>query len=117
MRRLCPIGTGRSQGEAGMPERAVRARRLSLETLEDRLALSWAAVPPASITPPFSPTVVTLDRLGDAGGDAWINAEVDYYRFVAPAAGTYRFTTSTPTGPLDTVLGVFDSAGKRLAYN
>ena len=56
----------------------------------------------------------------DAGGDAWINSEVDYYRFVAClVSGAYRFSTSTPTGPLDTVLGVFQPTctGQRLAYN
>jgi hypothetical protein len=91
--------------------------RPTLEALEYRLVLSWAAVPPASVPPPLAPTAVTLDRLGDAGGDAWINSEVDFYRFVAPASGAYRFSTSTPTGPLNTVLGVYNAAGQRLAYN
>src|SRR5262245_2079733 len=84
--------------------------RPRLEVLEDRLALSRAALPPATITPPFSPTVVTLDRQGDAAGDAWINSEADFYRFSAPIAGTYRFSTATPVGPLDTVVGAFNTA-------
>lgn len=100
-----------------MAERPIPRRRLSVETLEDRLVPSWAATPPAAITPPTSPTVVSLDYQGDASGDGWITSEIDYYRFVAPASGTYRFSTSTPVGPLDTVVGVFSAVGQRLGHN
>src|SRR5262245_11478699 len=93
----------------GEPAAHARPR---VEPLEDRLALSWAATPPASIRPPVSPVVVGLNRLGDAAGTGWINGEVDYYRFAAGAAGTYRVSAATPGSPLDTVLAAFDAAGR-----
>jgi hypothetical protein len=93
-------------------------RRLEVEALEDRLVPSWAGVPPASIVPPASYTAVTLDAAGDARGSAAITAdETDYYSFIAPAAGNYRFSALTPASDLDPVLGVFGADGSRLAHN
>jgi hypothetical protein len=93
-------------------------RRLELEALEDRLALSWEGVPPATITPPASAVPATFNSEGLAAGVASIEAnEEDYYSFVAPAAGYYRFVATAPESSLDTVLGVFNAQGQRLAYN
>src|SRR5881392_938396 len=98
------------------PARAVLARRMPsvrrplrprLEGLETRLALSWPGVPPSTIVPPTSSVSVNLDSQGDASGGASIaTVEVDYYTFVAPTGGSYRFAALTPLSNLDTVLGV-----------
>lgn len=93
-------------------------RRLELEPLEDRLVLSWTGVPPITITPPTSAVAVTLDTQGDAQGAAAITAnENDFYTFVAPTTGSYVLSALTPSSSLDTVLGVFNASGTRLAYN
>src|SRR5262245_5957441 len=79
-------GSGRAR-----PLPAPARPRLRLEALEDRLALSWAGVPPATITPPGNAVPVTLDNQGDASGGAVIeNNEDDYYTFVAHGTGTYQ---------------------------
>src|SRR4051812_19769992 len=100
---------------------AVRGRRASrpqLESLEDRLVLSWYGAPPAAIAPPANAVAVTLNAQGDASGAAAITAnENDYYAFTAPTTGSYRINATTPSSGLDTVLGVFSAAGSRLAYN
>jgi hypothetical protein len=93
-------------------------RHLELEALEDRQVLSWAGIPPATITPPTSAVQITLDNQGDATGNASINAnEEDYYTFTAGAAGSYRFTARAQGSQIDTVLGIFSASGQRLAYN
>jgi hypothetical protein len=95
-----------------------RPKRLELEALEDRLVMSWTGVPPATITPPTNAVAVTLDSQGDATGTASIaNNEEDYYTFVAAAAGSYRFTAAARSSTIDTVLGIFNAQGQRLAYN
>src|SRR6476469_8425811 len=94
-----------------------RSRRLCIENLEQRLALTWAGVPPTAIAPPTTAVAVTLAS-NDASGSATIaTTEVDYYSFTATTTGTYVISATTPTSNLDTVLGVFSSAGQRLAYN
>ena len=91
--------------------------RLNVENLEERVVPAWAGVPPTAIGLPAY-TAVTLNAQRDAAGNASIaNSEVDYYSFVAPTAGTYRFAATTPTSNLDPVLGVFNSSGQRVAYN
>jgi hypothetical protein len=91
--------------------------RLRLEALEDRVVPSWAGVPPRAITPPAA-VAVTLDPQHDAQGNAAITAnEVDSYSFVAPVTGSYRLSALTPPSSLDTVLGLFDASGARVAYN
>jgi hypothetical protein len=88
-----------------------------MESLEPRLALTWAGVPPVSITPP-SAASVTLNSQSDASGSASIAAtEVDYLAFTARSTGSYTLSASTPSSNLDTVIGVFNSAGQRLSYN
>lgn len=80
--------------------------------------MSWGGVPPATISVPNRAVAVTLNAAGDAQGTAAITRnEVDYYSFVAPRAGEYRFVAQTPTSTLDPVLGVFDSQGRRIAFN
>lgn len=92
--------------------------RLRLESLEDRLALSWGGVPPSAITPPSNAVAVTLDAQASAQGSAAITAnEADFYTFTATRSGTYRVNASTPNSSLDTVLGVYSASGGRLAYN
>ncbi len=95
-----------------------RRRIRTFETLEPRLALTWAGVPPVVISPPTSAVSVTLNAQNDASGTASIaTTEVDYYFFVATASGIYTISATTPTSSVDTVLGVFNSSGQRLAYN
>jgi hypothetical protein len=93
-------------------------RRLSMETLEDRLALTWVGVPPASVPIPTTPVGVSLNSQNDATGVATIaTTEVDFYKFTATATGTYTISATTPSSSVDTVLGVFSATGQRLAYN
>jgi hypothetical protein len=81
-------------------------------------AAAWPGTPPTPIAP-FPPTAVEVDltnRLVQGNGS--IDAqEIDWYTFVSPKTGEHNISTSTPTSNLDTVLGVYDSAGNRLAYN
>lgn len=98
------------------PRRAARGHRV-FESLEPRINFSWFGVPPLNVTP-VAPAAVALDAQGDAAGTAAISStEVDYYAFTANASGAYRITATTPTSNVDTVIGVFSSAGRRLAYN
>ncbi len=109
-------GRRRSNGRVGHWGTS-RGRKLAIESLEPRLALTWAGVPPAAITPPAGALAVTLSS-NDATGTASIaSTEVDYYSFTATASGSYVISATTPSSSLDTVLGVFSSTGQRLAYN
>jgi Leishmanolysin/Bacterial pre-peptidase C-terminal domain len=93
------------------------SRRLCMETLEPRLALTWGGVPPTSITPPSNAAAVTLVS-NDATGSASIaTTEVDYYSFTATTSGSYTISATTPSSSVDTVLGLFSSTGQRLSYN
>ena len=97
--------------------RAARRRAVAFESLESRINFSWFGVPPANVTP-VAASAVTLNAQGDAAGVAAITArEVDYYAFTAGATGSYKITTATPSSNVDTVIGVFNSAGQRIAYN
>jgi hypothetical protein len=92
--------------------------RPTLEQLEARLTPSWTGKPPTSISVPTNAAQVTLDAQGAATGNAAITAnEVDYFSLVTPASGVYRFSASTPSSNMDTVLGLFNSSGSRVAYN
>jgi hypothetical protein len=87
-----------------------------MEPLEERLALTWVGVPPTAVTP-TNPVTVSLVQ-NDASGAATIaTTEVDYYSFVAGVTGSYIISATTPSSSVDTVLGVFNSSGQRLAYN
>lgn len=94
-----------------------RPMRLSFQVLEDRSLMAWSGAPPTSVSiSSYAP--VTLNSLGDASWTAAITAnEVDYYRFVANTSGSFQISARTPASSMDTVLGVFNSAGQRLAYN
>ncbi len=78
--------------------RPTPARRLRVETLEDRTVPSWGGIPPATVAVPTSFTGVTLNGSGDATGTATLSAV-------------------TPASSLDTVLGVYRANGTRVAYN
>ncbi len=98
-------------------KREARRARLAVEQLEERLALSWTGVPPSVISLAGA-TRVVLNSQGNQNGNASIaSTEVDLYYFDASTTGVYRFSASTPYSSLDTVLGVFNSAGQRLAFN
>jgi len=102
----------------GSRNRRGGGRRLRMETLEPRLALTWAGVPPTSIALPASPVAVTLNSQNDATGAASIaTTEIDYYSFTTGASGSYIISATTPSSSVDTVLGVFSSTGQRLSYN
>ena len=63
-----------------------------MEPLEQRLALTWAGVPPTSIAVPTSPVAVSLVQ-NDATGSATIaTTEVDYYSFTAGATSQIDYT-------------------------
>src|SRR3954470_21221599 len=109
---------GKRQLRRGLKTRKIYGRRLAIEPLEDRLALTWVGIPPTAITPPSSALAVTLNAQHDAAGSATIaSTEVDYYSFVANTTGTYIISSTTPSSNLDTVLGVFSATGQRIAYN
>jgi hypothetical protein len=110
-------GRNRRSCNLGGSQRTNGGRRLCIENLEERLALTWAGVPPTSIVPPSTAVAVTLTS-NDATGTASIaSSEVDYYSFTAGASGSYAISATTPSSSLDTVLGVFSSTGQRLSYN
>lgn len=90
---------------------------LRLEGLESRLVPSWAGTPPASIPLPAAAAVTLNASLAASGSAAISTTETDYYSFVAPKAGSYRISALTPSSNLDTVLGAFDTGGRRLAFN
>ena len=90
---------------------------LGVEALEDRLALSWGGVPPSTIAVPASAFAATLNSSGDATGNASISAnEIDWYRF-STGGGSFTISATTPTSNLDTVIGLYNSSGQRVAYN
>lgn len=88
-----------------------------LEALEDRLALSWGPIPPSVVPIPRAVTATLNRDTVAAGSGAITNNEVDYFTFVAPTKGEYRFSTETPGSNLDTVLGVFSGTRRRLGYD
>jgi len=114
--QMIEIGTNRAR-QIGRRLRRNGTRRLAMESLEQRLALTWAGVPPTAITPPAGASAVSLVS-NDASGAATIaTTEIDYYSFTATATGSYTISATTPSSNLDTVLGIFSATGQRLAYN
>jgi hypothetical protein len=103
-------------GKGGRP--VAHHRRVNIEQLEERLALTWNnGIPPGVIAIPKTPTFVALKNNDATGKAAITTTEIDYYTFVATATGAYIISTGTPTSDLNTVLGVFSSTGQRLAFN
>ena len=89
-----------------------------METLEPRLALTWAGVPPTSITPPSSRGRgdARFERCERLGNDRHDRSRLLFLHGHA-RRGSYVISATTPSSSLDTVLGVFSSTGQRLAYN
>src|SRR5262245_31275020 len=107
------LGCFRTRGPCHKPCRA----RLDVELLEDRLTPSWAGAPPSLITPPSSCVAVTLTNNDASGSGVVSSGEVDYYRFTATASGSYTIHAVHQNSYLDSVIGVFNASGTRLAYN
>lgn len=90
---------------------------LRVEQCEDRVTPSWGSIPPSTITVPATATAVTLNASGDATTTASISSnEIDFYKFTV-ASGSTVLSALTPNSNMDTVLGVFDATGKRVAFN
>ncbi|MBX9584357.1 MAG: pre-peptidase C-terminal domain-containing protein [Gemmataceae bacterium] len=97
--------------------RSPRSVRLGVELFEDRLTPSWAAVPPAAVPVPTAYTTVAPDAAYQATGTASISAgEVDWYKVTVQAGQTTALAT-TPGSSLNTVVGLYSSAGARLTSN
>jgi len=104
-------------GSKGERNRAFSGRRLCMETLEPRLALTWAGVPPITLTP-TNALAVTLNSNNIASGVTTIaTTEIDFYSFTARTSGAHEFSATTPSSNVDTVIGLFSASGQRLAYN
>ena len=82
------------------------------------VAAAWPSTPPTPITP-FPPAAFNMDLSNGVaqGFNSIVAQEIDWYTFVAPKTGSHSLSTSTPSSNLDTVLGVYDGAGNRLAFN
>src|SRR5262245_38540056 len=91
--------------------------QFSVERMEDRVTPSWGAVPPAVVAPPaFAWT--TLNGLGQGSCSAASTAdEIDWIKISAPATGSYVIQTDNTSSGVNTVLGVFNGYGTRVAYN
>jgi hypothetical protein len=95
-----------------------RTRSAAWESLEPRLAMTWAGVPPSSIIPPGAFTNVVLNANSDATGNASISStEIDYYKFQATSTGPYVISAKTPSSNLNPILAVYSAAGARVAFN
>src|SRR5262245_50963247 len=94
-----------------------RGRRTGLEILEARLVLTWGGIPPALIAPPAKPTYLTLAASDATGSAAVTRTEVDDYAVAATRTGMDIISTTTPASNLDTVVGIFNANGQRIAYN
>jgi hypothetical protein len=106
------------QRSSGTRNRGLRVRQLAMEALEPRLALTWAGIPPITVGAAALAQPVALNVNNVASGSASISStEVDYYGFTATETGSYTISAITPTSTLDTVIGIFNSAGQRLVYN
>ena len=97
--------------------RAAQSRaRLGVESLEGRDTPSWGPIPPSLVPIPASPAAVAFNSSGSATDSAAISSgEVDWYRFTV-GAGSYLFKATTPTSSVDTVIGLYNAAGRRVGY-
>lgn len=96
-----------------------RSTRLAVQTLEERALMSWpVGGPPAGVAIGAHGKVAITDKqLSVVGGGTVSNGEVDYFGYTAPTSGNYVFDVTTPTGNLNPIVGLFDGAGTRLAFN
>jgi hypothetical protein len=95
-----------------------RRRRLTVEQMEDRVVPSWGGVPPTIVPVPTGAMQVYLNGYGQGSGSADIAAdEVDWYKLIAPASGSYTIRTDNSASGLDTVIGLYGAGGGRIAYN
>jgi hypothetical protein len=101
-------------GENTQPRRTARAG-LRLEHLEERTVLSWTAVPSTFQWP--ASTDVSFVSNANAGAGTITNNEVDMYNFVAPRTGTYTVNAGKLFSQVDTVAGLFQMDGNRVAGN
>src|SRR5262245_10439710 len=93
------------------PRKAV----LGLECLESRDMPSWTAVP--STLAWHSSTNVNFNSNAISGTAAITKDEADVYDFVAPRSGKYTFTVGKDADLIDTMAGLFQPNGKRVAGN
>lgn len=98
---------------ASSPNRTVR---LYVEALEDRIALTWGSVPPAS-TRPAAAVQVSFNEFEAVGQATISRREIDWYSFTAPQSGDYWLEALTPGSSLDPVIGLYSSSGQRLSFN
>lgn len=96
-----------------------RRPKLKFDVLEERALPSWAGTPPDFLAPPAKAGKIGITSAKDvASGNAAITRnEVDFYALVAPTTGNYVFEATTPKSNMNTVLGLFDTTGNRLAFN
>ena len=107
---------GSNKGMLCNSRNKIRQRRPEIEQLEARWTPAWASIPPATMPALISTSGVTLNSGSDAAGSGAITSgEVDYYAFTARTTGTYRLSANS--SQFDTVLGLFNASGTRLAYN
>jgi hypothetical protein len=86
--------------------------------MEDRVTPSWGSVPPAVVANVAGTPLTTLNGFGQAAGNADIAAdEVDWIKISAPATGAYQIRTDNTASGINTVLGVYNFYGNRIAYN
>ena len=96
-----------------------RRPKLKFDVLEERALPSWAGTPPTIIAPPDTAgkVAITSSKPVKFANASITKNEVDFFTFVAPTTGSYNFEATTPKSDMDTVLGVFDTFGNRVAFN
>ncbi len=91
---------------------------LRIEELESRNVLSWLGAPPAVVALPASATRVALNDVGYAYQYSSIDfGEEEYGYFRAGRTGLYQIYANAYQSNIDTVVGLFDVFGNRIAYN
>lgn len=98
------------------PSRAHRAR-LNLESLEVRLNPSWTSAP-TLVSIPSAPAALNLNNQQSATTAAAITGgEVDYYSFTPAWSSNYTLQASKNASQIDTILGLYNASGSRVAWN
>ncbi len=94
--------------------------RCHFDSLESRCLLSWASVPPAAMRqwPPRNVADVPVTA-GEASGTQSIfsKSEIDWYRFTSDNSGAFTVRADTPNSTLNTLIAIYDSSGRRVAYD